>query len=249
MWTYLTGNSDPSTSSQDAAVESLQILSSDTVQCVRLKSSDIVRKFCCSDNEMEFYPGFPYGTMYPPSMDNHGEVTLTLLQEVFPARTYHPPEEERGSEEPDQDSGERWHGYVAKYYPDTSSWKTRQCSLFEDLIESSVTFPKWGIVQDGECWEVDSSSIVQCYERESGFLPAATASDHKRTPHKLSYAERPLTDGIPDDLAKWVVRNSGLDHVRLEPDLWEWIMQWPMMWTALKPLEMDKYLSWLRLLG
>jgi DNA (cytosine-5)-methyltransferase 1 len=81
--------------------------------------------------------------------------------------------------------------------------------------------------------------------KEFGWLekiPTPTASDHKRTPMKEVYANRPKTLGVADDLAKWAVRKSGLAHARLEPALWEWAMGWPQGWTELKPLEMDKCL-------
>jgi DNA (cytosine-5)-methyltransferase 1 len=32
----------------------------------------------------------------------------------------------------------------------------------------------------------------------------------------------------------------------LNPDWVEWLMGWPTGWTDLKPLAMDKYLSWLQ---
>ena len=36
--------------------------------------------------------------------------------------------------------------------------------------------------------------------------------------------------------------NTGL----LNPDWIEWFMGWPMGWTELEPLEMDKFLEWQR---
>lgn len=32
----------------------------------------------------------------------------------------------------------------------------------------------------------------------------------------------------------------------LNPEWLEWFMGWPMGWTKLEPLEMDKYQEWLR---
>ena len=45
--------------------------------------------------------------------------------------------------------GERWPGWLAKYDQDLSLWKTPQCSLLEDYIEFSETWPKWGMMRDG----------------------------------------------------------------------------------------------------
>ncbi len=36
--------------------------------------------------------------------------------------------------------------------------------------------------------------------------------------------------------------NSGM----LNPTWIEWLMGWPLKWTALEPLETDKFLSWHR---
>ena len=49
--------------------------------------------------------------------------------------------------------GEKWHGSFAKFDPNSSSWKTHQCSLLGDLDEFLETWPQWGLMRDGECWE------------------------------------------------------------------------------------------------
>ena len=36
------------------------------------------------------------------------------------------------------------------------------------------------------------------------------------------------------------------DNGRLNPDWAEWLMGWPIGWTDLKPLAMDKFHEWLR---
>jgi len=35
----------------------------------------------------------------------------------------------------------------------------------------------------------------------------------------------------------------------IHPEVYEWMMIWPIAWTALKPLEMDRFRRWLRLHG
>ena len=53
----------------------------------------------------------------------------------------------------DQECGEKWRGSFVKYDQDMSLWKTHQCSLLGDLEEFLETWPQWGLMRDGECWE------------------------------------------------------------------------------------------------
>lgn len=74
-------------------------------------------------------------------------------------------------------------------------------------------------------------------ESSSSPIPTPTASDWKRTPMKSVYAFRPWYEKCPDDLAKWAVRQSGLNHARLVPDLWRWAMGLPPSWASCAPTE------------
>ena len=49
--------------------------------------------------------------------------------------------------------GEKWRGSFVKYDPDSFLWRTHQCSLLGGLDEFSETWPQWGLMRDGECWE------------------------------------------------------------------------------------------------
>ena len=53
----------------------------------------------------------------------------------------------------DQECGEKWLGSFTKYSLDSLSWKTHQCSLLGGLEEFLETWPKWGLMRNGECWE------------------------------------------------------------------------------------------------
>ena len=50
------------------------------------------------------------------------------------------------------DFGERCPELLAKYDPNTHSWKTVQISLIEDSIESLQTLPRWGMTVAGALW-------------------------------------------------------------------------------------------------
>jgi hypothetical protein len=185
-----------------------------------------------------------FGMMFKPLTESRGEELLMSYLGDFHAKTSAQPEEEKVLGGAEAQCGNTWQESLAKLDQDSCLWKTAQCSLLEDSMLSLQIWPKWGSMRNGECFR--QPMLVQTTkENEFGWLekiPTPTASDHKRTPMKEVYANRPKTLGVADDLAKWAVRKSGLAHARLEPALWEWAMGWPEGWTELKPLETDKSL-------
>ena len=68
-------------------------------------------------------------------------------------------------------------------------------------------------------------------------MPTPTATDWKRTPIKMEYADRTIRTNGTDDLAKWALRASGIPHGRLVPDLWRWAMGYPESWDDCAPTE------------
>ena len=83
-----------------------------------------------------------------------------------------------GSMENDPVYGEKWLELSVKYDPDLSSWKTHRCLWEEDLPESSVTLPKWGMMRAGVCWE-QTTPERRIEEKGSGFWQTPRASDHE----------------------------------------------------------------------
>ena len=88
----------------------------------------------------------------------------------FHAKTSLPQEKEQGLKESGQECGKRWQGSFAKYDPSLSLWKTHQCSFIEELTEFSQTWPTWGSMRNGECWERQTLEL-NITEREFGLLP------------------------------------------------------------------------------
>lgn len=93
------------------------------------------------------------GMTYKPLTDDLGKAVLMSFLEAFPVRTYPVQEKEQGSKESDQVCGHTWQELSVKFDPASCSWKTHQCLWEEDLPESSVTLPKWGMMRDGVLWE------------------------------------------------------------------------------------------------
>ena len=80
--------------------------------------------------------------------------------------------------EPGRECGEKWHGWLAKYDPDSCSWKTPQCSLLGEEQESLATLPRWGMTANGLLWE---QPTLEPITRGTGFgysLPTPTCNPH-----------------------------------------------------------------------
>ena len=201
------------------------------------------KKSCSNASATESCQSSPSGTMFGHSTVNRGEGKSIASAVASPARTYQAQDQVQESTASGRACGLKWQELFVRWDRASFSWKTHRCLWEEVLPWSSVTLPQWCLMQGGVCWALvtseDRTEGTAC-----GSLPTPTASDWKRTPMKRSYAERPQKLGVPDDLAKWAVRKSGLNHARLVPDLWEWAMAWPETWAQSKPLEMDRFQSW-----
>jgi len=215
-----------------------------------------------------------YGLTYAVLTADHGEDVLMSFLAGFPVKTSQPLGEEQASQDPDQASGMRWSELFARWSPDSSSWKTLQCSLLEGLGSYSETWPRWGSMRSGVCWE-RTTSEHHTKEIGSGFWPTPVKDDTgiRRskyaqggtplslaiqtwpTPTKSDYAARRKTDKWQGgDLVSTVTEkeeNQGRPQPRaggkLNPMWVEWLMAWPMGWTDSEPLGMDRFQEWRRL--
>ena len=122
------------------------------------------------------------GMTFQPLTADHGEAVLTWCRAASLVRTSAPPDEGPESPAPGPAYGERWRESFAKWDRDSCSWRTRQCSLFEGLTSSSVTWPRWGSMLNGECSERTTPELP-IYENESGLsqVPTPTATEYKHT--------------------------------------------------------------------
>jgi len=224
-----------------------------------------------------------------------GEELLMLYREGFHAKTFQPLEKVQGLTENGQECGHTWRGWLAKYDPNTCSWKTPQCSLLGEEQESLATLPKWGMTVNGLLWEQPMLEPITkgtgCGLSPNGVntfhTPNTTGLDggsnsrkalknrkwaspiagdwkyngptqgnrkspnlgtqvHWPTPRASDYkgstsaeamgkaAARGFSPNLPEATAATV--GGG----KLNPTWVEWLMGWPLGWTDLKPLEMDK---------
>jgi hypothetical protein len=173
------------------------------------------------------------------SMEIRGEEKSMSSAEDSLAKTYQSQGEEMELKENEAGFGRKWPESLAKYNPNTSSWRTRQCLLFEDLGECLETFPKWGIMQDGECWAVIPPEIV-VMANESGFsLMRPTASDGLR--HRFKVESLIRVNHGDGNLTEQLAR---VYRLKLTPLACEILMQFPEMWTDSNQLETHKFQSW-----
>lgn len=104
----------------------------------------------------------------------------------------------------------------AKYDHASCSWKTRQTLLFGGLAQFSETFPRWGMMQDGECFRLPMLEHATS-EKGCGYLPTPSA-----------YGQGGSHNG-----GKWKKLNDSEKLKRMEdwPPLLEIMMGWPIGWT------------------
>ncbi len=268
-----------------------------------LSGNSTQQAYCAPDKMTKFSRLSRFGMMYKPLTETRGEELLTLYLADFHARTLAQPEKAQELKETNPQCGNTWQGSLARLDPNTSLWRTAQCSLLEDLELSLQTFPRWGSMQNGALYQLPI--LVQTIsEKEFGLEPnnetffhtpnttgmdggsnsrkalkkrlewptprscsamAATitpksAWNEKRNPnletivgqkmwptpktqdsrHALNRHNNPNDNHWKSNLGEVVSAQVNGGH--LNPMWVEWLMGWPVGWTDLKPLEMDKSL-------
>ena len=163
--------------SQALVEEYSEDICSDGEQSVQSSGSPTQLAYCALDKMTKFSRLSRFGMTFKPLTENRGEELLTLYLEDFRARTSVPQEKAQESPEKEVGCGEKWHALLGKYDRNTRSWKTAQCSLFEDLELSLETWPRWGLMRNGECWE---RTPLEHLTKETVFgfyVPTPTSSD------------------------------------------------------------------------
>jgi hypothetical protein len=214
--------------------------SSDGAPSAPSNTTPTPQAFLWRDKTTDAWSRFPSGLTCEPLMDDRGEGLLKSFLAGFHAPTYQPREKAPELKERAADCGETWSASLAKWDRATSSWKTRQCLLFEDSTESLETLPSWGSMRAGELLALEPLELFT-EEAEFGLLATPTARDWKdcgtktAPPSRQKHSEQTLGQqlGVKIGLAP-------------QPAFAEWMMAWPSGWTDLKPLATDKFQQWLR---
>lgn len=246
------------------------------IRSLRSKLSDTRENVSCSGSETGSCLRSLSGTTFAHLTESPGAALSMSSPEASPAKISARREREQELTELEAGSGLRCTESFAKYDRDSCLWRTPQCSLLADLDVYSETWPKQGMMLLGLCWELQMSEL-RMSARESGFSRMTwltpMALDGMRSTMKLeslakhwekhpnsNLAEQVAARMLPTPMANDAKNNGGPgQQARKSPQLgavvggalnppWvEWLMGWPVGWTDLKPLETDKFRSWLQL--
>jgi hypothetical protein len=181
----------------------------------------------------------PSGMTFQRSMASRGQEPWMLSLGDSRVRTLASAEQAQGFKANAADFGSKWRESFAKYDPRTLSWKTAQCSLIEDSELSLETWPEWGSMQSGECFELPALE-QPTIERGFSWLLTPTAQSWKawtfRNP--LALIRKNHADGnLQEQLMRLYQRMT-------TPRCQEILMMWPEGWTDSKPLETAGFQQW-----
>ena len=206
----------------------------DGIPSAQWRSTNTVGKCYFKDKETRSCQGFLSGMTLEHSMENHGEEKSTLSQEDSHVKTSaKQTKNKKDLMEDIQVFGLSLRESLEKLGLHTFSSKMFQICGIKDSDKSCSSLPTWGIMLDGEFSEL---LILKHRIKESEcglWLPTPTEHIYKEGGYPAEYRRKSL----------------GLGAVAggpLNPEWVEWIMGWPIGWTDLNPLGMDKYQSWLR---
>jgi len=243
--------------SQVLVEEYLEANSLDGEQSALSSGKPTPQAYCSPDKMTEVSRLSRYGMTFAPLTENLGEELLMSYLEDFHAKTSQQQEKVQELTESEAECGEKWRASFVKYDQDSSSWRTHQCSLLGDLDEFLETWPQWGLMRDGECWEQRTLERLT-RGTESGLLPTPNAfpcgPSKDYNPKAKSQSGRnlqsfvakfpsPVSSDTSHRKNKYAQGGTALSTKiggQLNPTWVEWLMGWPLGWTDLKPLEMDK---------
>ena len=139
--------------SQALVVEYSADTCSDGARSAPSSGSPIPALYCAPDRMKAFSRLSRFGMTFAVLTGNHGEELSMSSVVDFHVRTLVQQEKAQVLTEKEAVCGEKWRGSFTRYDPDTSLWRTHQCSLLGDLEPFSETWPQWGLMRNGECWE------------------------------------------------------------------------------------------------
>jgi hypothetical protein len=167
---------------------------------------------------------------------------LTLYRQDFPANRS--ALQARGPEKTTPETnGPKQLMSFAEYDHDSRCWRTYQACLLTNTREKySGTRPKAGMTVSGAAYPLRKQEH-RISEIGGGLWPTPAARDYRsqhadRSESFLSRQKHPRGVNLVEELQ----RRGFLG--RLNPMWVEWLMGWPLGWTDLRPLEMDRFQQW-----
>lgn len=217
---------------------------SDGIPNALLKLNPMLGTSCSQDRETECLNHSPSGMTSRHSTEGLGEVESMLCLEDSPVKTSVRQDLETRNQGDLQghvaDFGLKCSGLLKKCNLCMSSWKTARTCVPTALAPLSKDLPAWGMTCGGACWEL-GTSVRHINETECG-------SPREKFPTPTAMRGLEGGSGSRHSYMRWG-KPKDSDCGPLNPQLTEWLMGWPIGWTALEPLEMGKFHKWLRLHG
>jgi len=228
-WYHTNISSTPSTSSQEQEAAFSLTSYLDTIRLERAKSNPTQEMSSSPDNETDTCQTSQSGTTYAHSTEHPGEEQLMFFAEDSHVRTSVRQVKEQELAESVRDFGRNMRDSLERCGLALSLPKTHLCFALGELELSSKTWPRWGIMLDGECSEL-GMSVRHISETECGSWPTPLARDWKDSGNPEKVAKSGRDESVPRRCAK--------DFGKIpSPKLPEWMMGWPIGWTGLKDLK------------
>lgn len=189
----------------------------------------------------ESFPASRSGTTFARSTASPGEGASMSSAEASPAKeSAEQTEMLPGFQMPAAGSGANRPESLEKLSLGGCSSKTVTASSAGASVWSCKTFPRWGMMRNGELFPL-AVLALHTREKDSGSWPTPTATDYKGG----TAAIRKDTGKVRMDLVRHVCKvRFGLTYPI--PEHSEALMLWPIGWTDLKPLAMDRFQQWQR---
>lgn len=224
-----------SPSSQDLAEEFLAATSLDGEPFAQLNVSITPHAFWRKGKMMDASSLSLFGQTSRVLTESHGAALLTSYLAGFPAKT----SAQRGRGPALMASaapfGSTWRELLATWNPHMRYWKIAQCSLLADSEEFSETWPRWGLMQSGECYRLDPPASLTS-ATESGFSLPTPSGVNGGTNNTMGRVDE--WGGSSNPLRGTVIGSMCL------PEFEELVMGWPVQWTVLTPFATAKFHEW-----
>ena len=184
--------------SQALVEEYSEGISLDGAQSAQSNGKHTQLAYCAPDKMTAFSRLSRFGMTYKPLTATHGEALLMSYLAAFHAPTFPLQAEAQGLMEKIPQCGITWRGWLAKFDPDSYSWKTAQCSFIEESGESLETFPASGMTRNGMLWELPTLA----------HRTSATASGLWRTPDTGGGGDIWNTQARQESSGEWSARTN-----------------------------------------
>ena len=218
-------------------------------QSLIVKTTGTAKVFCCPECDTAVYHVRQSGMISQASKPQCCVEAWMSFTEDSLARTSVVQEMESAWMESDQGYSSKSFDCVARFDPDSFSWRTSQLSLFGGLTEFSWSSLRWGMIVDGRLYQPLRWVPLTC-ENDGGCLPTPTANEYgsnqsdspnasvRPSLNQMARSHQWPTPTLEDSKCNGSASSGG----RLNPTWVEWLMGYPCGWTALG----DSETQWFR---